>query len=208
LLVDLSNTSGAEAIDAFEQLSRRLSQPAIALPAKGDTRVPKKEQKTSSGRRSVAGYPRLSRSKSAPEPTLKKTILGPATTEGWVRPRVERKISSTPAKSNPSLSSIELRSPPKPKAHSRPESQKSKVKSSTSQQVRPRHSPSIPANRISIISFASDSTKLGEIPNRKWASIMNDDMGSYSNNTAFPLSPWRQREPKKPRSKFMRLFRR
>jgi hypothetical protein len=131
---------------------------------------------------------------------------------------VERKTSSTSAKSNSSSShsSMEPRSPPgsKPRPHSG--SPKHKVKSPLmSQPGKPRRpsvppSPTVPDNRISVISFASDSTKLGEIPDRKWfrRGILGDDNGqSYLSDTAFPRATWRQREPEKPRSRFMRLFR-
>jgi len=48
-------------------------------------------------------------------------------------------------------------------------------------------------NRISILSFASDSTKLGEIPQRKWQSAMHytatDSDDGYNVRPVFPLKP-------------------
>ena len=51
------------------------------------------------------------------------------------------------------------------------------------------------ANRISILSFASDSTKLGEIPQRKWQSVMqygetDPDGDEYNVRPTFPLRPY------------------
>jgi hypothetical protein len=50
-------------------------------------------------------------------------------------------------------------------------------------------------NRISILSFASDSTKLGEIPQRKWQSVMqygeiDPDGDEYNVRPTFPLKPY------------------
>lgn len=56
---------------------------------------------------------------------------------------------------------------------------------------------------MSLMSFASDSTKLGEIPERKWTRVVAEDSTRLS-GTAYPLSPWQ--EEQKPRSRFMRLF--
>jgi hypothetical protein len=59
-----------------------------------------------------------------------------------------------------------------------------------------------------MMSFASDSTKLGEIPERKIPrpAMLNPENKDYLADTAFPLAPWTK--PEKPRSRFMRLFRR
>jgi len=64
-----------------------------------------------------------------------------------------------------------------------------------------------PDNRKSIMSFASDSTKLGEIPEHKWArSAMYEDVNvKFPVRTYYPLEPYQ--EPEKQRSRFMRLFR-
>jgi hypothetical protein len=51
------------------------------------------------------------------------------------------------------------------------------------------------ANRISIMSFSSGSTKLGEIPPRKWQSTMQYtatdlDGNEYNVRPMFPLKPY------------------
>jgi hypothetical protein len=50
-------------------------------------------------------------------------------------------------------------------------------------------------NRVSILSFSSDSTKLGEIPQRKWQSVMHysvaeSDADEYNVRPMFPLKPY------------------
>jgi hypothetical protein len=54
------------------------------------------------------------------------------------------------------------------------------------------------------MSFGSDSTKIGEIPEHKWA--RQPDGGIFPVRTYYPLEPYQ--EPEKPRSRFMRLFKR
>jgi len=70
-----------------------------------------------------------------------------------------------------------------------------------------------PSERLSIISFTSGSTKIGEIPERKWttrdyrfatdAGVDGPDYQSFM-RPVFPLYPYV--EPEKQRSRFMRLF--
>jgi hypothetical protein len=61
-------------------------------------------------------------------------------------------------------------------------------------------------NRNSIRSFATDSTKLGEIPEHKWARPSKLDAGQFSVRRYYPLEPYQ--EPEKQKSRFMRFFRR
>jgi hypothetical protein len=56
------------------------------------------------------------------------------------------------------------------------------------------------------MSFASDSTKIGEIPEHKWTRPAMLEDGKFSVTTYYPLEPYQ--EPEKQRSRFMRLFRR
>lgn len=69
---------------------------------------------------------------------------------------------------------------------------------SPSSSLHPRTSP----NRISIMSFSSDSTKLGEIPQRKWqpshrslyitttGSPSEEEEDEYNIKPVFPLKPY------------------
>lgn len=216
-LVDLSNSSRDEAIDAFEQLSGRLSQSVGALLGrkKNQPRASGKSAgpKASPSRRSMTSSPVHSRPKRASESSVGKTILGPSAPQGWASPRGERSASTKP-NSLQAPSHSRLRAPAKSKPRSHAGSQKSKAKSSsTALPTQARHplispSPYVSTSRISLVSFASDSTKLGEIPDRKWPAGNDDDVRkACPNGTALPLTPSGEDELKKPRSRFLRLFR-
>lgn len=59
------------------------------------------------------------------------------------------------------------------------------------------------------MSFASDSTKLGEIPEHKWTkphALFEDGDFKFPVTTYYPLEPYQDQEKK--RARFMRLFRR
>jgi hypothetical protein len=62
----------------------------------------------------------------------------------------------------------------------------------------------------SVFSFASDSTKVGEIPEHKWAhpSYFQGDIPNFPVTVAFPIDTgYREQAKGKPRSKFFRMFR-
>lgn len=62
-------------------------------------------------------------------------------------------------------------------------------------------------HRRSIMSFESDSTKLGEIPERKWANTgVGGAEGGWEPRPYFPLEPYREPEVEKGRWGFRRLF--
>lgn len=58
------------------------------------------------------------------------------------------------------------------------------------------------------MSFATTSTRIGEIPENKWASAFSNTEGiqSYYSRPVFPLQPYV--EPEKQRFNIMRIFRR
>ncbi|KAG4435839.1 hypothetical protein IFR05_008665 [Cadophora sp. M221] len=239
VLLNLSNSSRLEAITTFQQLSYRLSHSSLALTAsptkKGHktsaTHRRKKKSTTSSSGNSKRSH---ARSKSAPELSISITPLGPATPEGWVRPKAGRKLS-TDSRSSGSSTPKQQRSPSKPLALPAPPSvprpasttRRSPPPPYQSQLSSPvSHAPPTPVpapvsmpehpqrlqvrvskadKRKSFMSFASDSTKLGEIPQHKWA------RGAIPEGGIFPITPYYPvqlyQEPEKPRSRFMRLFR-
>ena len=222
-LVNLSNASRMEAIHTFEQLSRRLSQSSIALvPSNKNTEKYRHRRKAKST--SSLGNVKHARSKSAPQ--LSITPLGPATSDGWVRPKPARKLSADSKSSgnaNPKRRAAAPKAPSSPQRLNlpAPPSQRPAAQlalpiprstnphqSTVSAQIqRPIVPQSRPENRKSVMSFASDSTKLGEIPEHKWTRP-----GMFAEGTQFPvrmyypLEPYQ--EPEKPRSRLMRLFRR
>ncbi|KAH9222768.1 hypothetical protein DL95DRAFT_441115 [Leptodontidium sp. 2 PMI_412] len=240
VLLNLSNSSRLEAITTFQQLSYRLSQSSLALPASphktghkaSATHRRKKKSSTSSSGHSKRSH---ARSKSAPELSISITPLGPATPEGWVRPKAGRKLS-TDSRSSGSSTPKQQRSPPKPLALPAPPSvprpasatrrspppppYQSQLSSPSSLAPPVRKPASIAISehpqrlqvrvskadkRKSFMSFASDSTKLGEIPQHKWAKGAIPEGGIYPITPYYPVQLYQ--EPEKPRSRFMRLFR-
>ncbi|KAE9379286.1 hypothetical protein N431DRAFT_540904 [Stipitochalara longipes BDJ] len=207
-LLNLSNASRMEAINTFEQLSQRLSRSSLALVPSGTDKAQAKHRTHQRRRKasSSTGHVKHSRSKSAPDLSL--TPLGPANSDGWVRPKAGRKISSDSKSSGTSGSSTPRRSSPK--------TQPPQASTSTDRTLPPRVVPQLrgtPAshainmeNRNSIRSFATDSTKLGEIPEHKWARPSKIDAGQFPVRMYFPLEPYQ--EPEKQKSRFMRFFRR
>lgn len=210
-LVNLSNASRAEAMKTFEQLTLRLSQTSLALsekskPERHSSSKKQKKKPTTALRNSTSTtHRRHGRLKSAPELPLKRTSGSPKSFQALVlRPKAQEVKSKM----------VEL--PDKPQE---------------GLNARPRHSPRIVSNareipvameesllsptrpnlarskRISIMSFASDSTKIGEIPERKLPRplMLNSEGENHMADTAFPLAPWTK--PEKPKSRFMRLFR-
>ncbi|RFU31011.1 hypothetical protein B7463_g5341, partial [Scytalidium lignicola] len=126
-------------------------------------------------------------------------LPSPAKPEGWVRPKTPRKSSADslpPTMTNP-----------KPTVTTSTSISKT-VRSKT---VRPERNPSVPSKtrkRISFMSFASDSTKLGEIPQYKWARppLLEGQEMQFPVVAYYPLEPYQQ--PKKQRTGIMKLFKR
>jgi len=210
-LLNLSHASRMEAITTFEQLSQRLSRSSLALVPSGTNKAHAKHR-THHRRRnasSPAGHGTHSRSKGAPDLSL--TPLGPANTDGWVRPKTGRKLSSESKPSTTPGSSTPRR--PSSKTQSQhPPSSTERTSPTSSTRVVPRLRETPPGyttttdHRNSIRSFATDSTKLGEIPEHKWARQMKLDAGQFPVRKYYPLEAYQ--EPEKQKSRFMRFFRR
>jgi hypothetical protein len=210
-LLNLSNASRMEAINTFEQLSKRLSRSSLALvpssPSKdlARHRNHQRQRKASSS----TGHGKHSRSKSAPDLSL--TPLRPAKTDGWVRPKAGRKLSSDSKSSRTCNHPMSRHSSPKtptpqPSNYTGRTSPQSPGCVTTQIQRTPPGYIAKSDNRNSIKSFATDSTKLGEIPEHKWARPPMLDPGQFPIKHYFPLEPYH--EPAKQKSRFMRFFRR
>ncbi|TVY85547.1 hypothetical protein LSUE1_G000076 [Lachnellula suecica] len=194
-LLNLSNTTRNETIHTFSQLSSRLSNSSFVSAPSNEPLKRHTVGKTSPRIETRKPTTRHTRAKSAPD--LSVTPLGPASSSGWIRPKPGRR---RPSKSQ-SLSSIDSRrkeTSPKP-ISSTPQQLSAPT---SAPQLTHRHSSSRRENRKSIMSFASDSTKLGEIPEYKWARPRDDQ---FPITTYYPLELYE--EPVKSRSRFMRLFR-
>ncbi|KAH8602428.1 hypothetical protein B0O99DRAFT_139426 [Bisporella sp. PMI_857] len=194
-LLNLSNASRMEAIYTFDRLSKRLSHSTLTLvPAS-----PKQPSKTSQAhkKRSKAASTRSkkpTRSKSAP------ALL--VTPEGLVRRPKHSRSSSASSSAYSPTSKPSSRAPPHVTKHRLPMPPPPAEKAAA--QILSHH----PTNRRSIMSIASDSTKLGEIPSHKWIrpyNLENGEMAVFPIQTYYPLEPYR--EPEKQKSRLRRLFR-
>jgi len=215
-LLSLSNASRIEAIHTFEQLSQRLSRSSLALvplsPAMKERGQRHRRKKSSS-----SSAVKHTRSKSAPELS--------ATPQGWVRPKAGRKQSSDSTKSSKSSgtsSPKQIASKPRANQPPAPSSRRSPAPRQIANIPHEENSPRTPPpqyttfpvepvrrrtqDRKSFMSFASDSTKIGEIPEHKWARRADMQEGNYPMTTYYPVEPYQ--EPEKQRSRLMKLFRR
>lgn len=189
-LMGLSNASRLEAIQTFEQLSRRLPQSALSLTpsnkAPGRHAHSSKKRKTKTALSAKGAH--HSHSQSAPS-----LLITPASDHP--RPRhthtKSRSSSTSPKISKTRATSDKHRSTPSRKAAGGPGAAPSPNSTRTSSRPEWRRAPR---------SFASDSTKLGEIPEHKWAGPRDDS----TLRVAYPLYAYPA--PQKQRSRFMRFF--
>lgn len=217
-LINLSNMSRIDAMRTFEQLSYRVSQSNLSLiPVHTSPDHMKRKKRKPSKKGS---------SKAKSTPSLVTTSMGTGNSEGWVRLKHKR-ISSLDANVGKPSKRHTSRGHSKSTTHlatqiTQPRSDLASIKEySKSTSHLQSHQPLVritaPAvtsgrtpNRQSLMSFASDSTKLGEIPAHRWmrpAMFENiDEEGQvvYPVTTFYPLEPYV--EPAK-RSVFRRLFR-
>ncbi|KAF7856139.1 uncharacterized protein EAF02_011398 [Botrytis sinoallii] len=195
LFIKLSNKSRAETITALDSLSKRLSKSSPSLVSRDPaTRSPNHRRK----RHQTHTPP-------PPIPT-KPTALGPATKNGWIRPK-------------PTKKDIPKSKPQTPKATLTKSTLKEKSAPSQSFTLLEEKQEALPKraaeNRKSGFSFASDSTKLGEIPDSRIARLLPDtgtgtsshDQYSryYPTVVAFPLAPY-QPAPRKRRFGVRKLW--
>ncbi|KAG9239256.1 hypothetical protein BJ875DRAFT_448827 [Amylocarpus encephaloides] len=193
-LLSLSDVTRAETIKTFERLSNRISTSSLALmPTKQEQSAVKRNQRRTGSSTSKSSHVRAS------APNLSPTPFGMATASGWVRPKPHK---NRPSASRSASSSKTPRKQPSPEPPQRPQ----ELTNSPPPQRKPRGSPRAieeNGNRNSYMSFASDSTKLGEIPEHKWAGN-NNGMGMYPITPRYPLDYYRA--PLKPKSRLMKLF--
>ncbi|KAH8815762.1 hypothetical protein F5884DRAFT_192548 [Xylogone sp. PMI_703] len=231
-LINLSNASRIETIKTFEQLSVRLSKSSLSLPSpkKGSTATNHTNhsgQKHKSSRSTVSRKKWTGRSKNKSSSSeVSQSLLGPAKQEGWIRPKTSRKASaeSVPSSLSPPTATS-LSTNPKPKLTPVATSISPSPLSSSSSSITPTTTPPRPHRkplvitskttrnkRISFMSFASDSTKLGEIPPHKWAQppLVEDQEVKYPIIAYYPLDvpPFsqQQQQERKQRGGIMRLF--
>ncbi|CAD6456585.1 c438dd1b-0e90-48fa-bc24-5483a91e4449 [Sclerotinia trifoliorum] len=187
-LIKLSNESRVEAINTLNELSKRLSVSASSLTSRDAL------TQTKNGRRKRE-------QNLAPTVPTKPTALGPATKDGWIRPKSSKKGAAKSKTHAGKASVTESKGEQKP------------VPSQSVDVVRKREPVSMrrtaTENRKSGFSFASDSTKLGEIPEHRLARLLatseHNNTGYYMHTVAYPLAPY-QPEPHKRRFGIGKLF--
>ncbi|KAF7879144.1 hypothetical protein EAF04_000343 [Stromatinia cepivora] len=187
-LIQLSNKSRAEAINTLNGLSKRLSESSSSLTSR-DTLTQTKRNRRKRDHELIPTVP------------TKPTALGPATKDGWIRPKSSKKGTAKSKTHAGKASVMKSRGEEKP------------VPPQTVDIVRKREPISMPRtateNRKSGFSFASDSTKLGEIPEHRMARLLatseHNDTGYHTHTVAYPLAPY-QPEPQKRRFGIGKLF--
>ncbi|TVY22594.1 hypothetical protein LHYA1_G008768 [Lachnellula hyalina] len=202
VLLNLSNTTRNETIQTFDQLSKRLSSSSLALaPGKqsSDTRHSRNGHRYKTKKSTV----QHTRTKNSPDVSV--------TRNGWVRPKSNKNRSSD--SKSPRTTETKRKAAAVPPKAPLPAPQTLLTYPSGPYPISPPHPPHLSRRetRKSIMSFASDSTKLGEIPEHKWTRppIVYEtggfDGAGFPVTTYYPLQPYQ--EPVKPRSRFMRMFR-
>lgn len=198
-LMSLSNSSRSQAIKTFDQLSHRLgsksSRSSVASTASSkSSRTSKssssKASKTTSSSKSSAA------SKSSDSGRHKKSKASrkhDRVSHKESRRKGDERLSERPLRMEMSIATPLL------------DSMDRRFEHSANSSLRRR--PSF-ANRFSLISMSSDSTRLGEIPERKWHRRHDSPGGGldeYNTPVMYPVRPY---QPQVKERRFLGLFRR
>ncbi|KAI7784684.1 hypothetical protein LA080_009327 [Diaporthe eres] len=199
-LMSLSNASRLQAIQTFDQLSRRLdsksSRSSVASTASSRSSRTSKSS-TSKASKSTSSSKSSGASKSSDsgrKHKKTKTSKHGHSDRKETRRRDTERVSERPLRMEMSIATPLLDS----MDHSLEHSARSSL----------RRRPSF-ANRFSLISMSSDSTRLGEIPERKWAHRRHDNpvggLDEYNTPVMYPVRPY---QPQVKERRFLGLFRR
>ncbi|KAL2266515.1 hypothetical protein VTJ83DRAFT_5867 [Remersonia thermophila] len=224
-LMTLSNASRVDAIRSIDALSRRLAPSSSSSRSRVSFTPPSASSRAFTTKHAVepdSSRRRRKPSLTAVTPDPSKTAP-PEHWEGIQQASAPGKEKSTRGRKRASshrkhhrTRDAERPPPPSQTPQSSPQERVSKAVQVVS--TRPRSPPPAQsisaANRISVMSFSSDSTKLGEIPERKWRSAMGnprpggeDGQDCYDIRPVFPLTPYYTVEIKE-RRVFAGFFRR
>lgn len=195
-LMSLSNASRVEAIKAIDSLSRRVegrsrSSVVSLSPSKAHSKTkPSSRRKRKPSSSAEKAPPKQNSPRKSP--TAVKERRTTASGKHRKRPGAQEspKAAPTPPPASPQPSETPSRPRTPRPASGGPEEPK----------------PKAPNTRLSLISFSSDSTKLGEIPPRKWPQQAYSDYdGGYNVRPAFPPRPYTAEVKER---RFWGLFRR
>ncbi|CAN8095742.1 unnamed protein product [Discula destructiva] len=217
-LMSLSHSSRLQAIKAFDQLSHRLeskssrSSIVSTVPSKqsksSKVSKPSKASTSSNSKNTSASTPNKKVSKSPPQPPTPRTETPPPPKYDIRRKPLPQSISQTPP---PRYSSVRHKAlPPLPETTIQTPLLDSidfsrRMEDDLGLSLRRR--PSM-MDRFSLMTMSSGSTKLGEIPERKWHHGYDDWGGradEYSAPVVYPLRPY---QPVVKERRFLGLFRR
>ncbi|AEO62798.1 uncharacterized protein THITE_2107408 [Thermothielavioides terrestris NRRL 8126] len=189
-LMSLSNASRADAIKAIDSLSRRLGSPSRSSVVSSSSKGSSNSPSTSRYNRKLSAKAGVSGSKPTPRTRQKnlpsKRPLADATKEDKAASRQRKAGDAARPRKGPSVQP--LGAAKRRDTHSQDRFSRAMAES--------RESPkSTVDNRRSILSFSSGSTKLGEIPQRKWQSVAqytatDPDGDEYNVRPVFPLKPY------------------
>ncbi|KAI3400168.1 hypothetical protein diail_4053 [Diaporthe ilicicola] len=198
-LMSLSNSSRLQAIKTFDQLSRRLdsksSRSSVGSAASSKSSRTSKSS-SSKASKSTSSSQSSGASRSSDSRRHKKTRASKKhdhVDRKDSRPRDPKAMSERPLRLEMSIATPLLDSMDRSLGNSASSS--------------PRRRPSF-ANRFSLISMSSDSTRLGEIPERKWHRRYDTSGGGleeYNTPVMYPVRPF---QPQVKERRFLGLFRR
>ncbi|KAK3945014.1 hypothetical protein QBC46DRAFT_336861 [Diplogelasinospora grovesii] len=198
-LLSLSNGSRVEAIRAIDGLSRRLgsSSPASVVSSSSKT------SSNSSSTRSKSSRHKRHRP-STSSTTLTRANDGPLPDKASKKPPVEKEKEKHKSRSKPTRSpDPPTPSSPRPsrRSHVRPasvevcdEKPEARRRSARSPKVDGASPTAAASCRMSIMTIASDSTRLGEVPERKWRprhTTDSCDSDEFNVTPVYPLKPYK-----------------
>lgn len=192
-LMSLSNSSRSQAIKTFDQLSRRLDSKSSRSSV--TSTASSKSSRTSKSSSSKASKT-TSSSKSSDNVKRKKSKASKKhdhTDQKESRRAEAARLGERPLRMEMSIATPLLDSMDRSLEHSAGSSL--------------RRRPSF-ANRFSLISMSSDSTRLGEIPERKWhrrPGGLGGGLDEYNTPVMYPVRPY---QPQVKERRFLGLFRR
>jgi hypothetical protein len=186
--MSLSNSSRIDTIRAFDQLSHRLRNPSSRSSVATDSSTSTKDKRR---RRSSSSH---SSSTSSSSQRKSKSKLSKAASKADSRPDCK---SSTPLKLDYAAAAPKIAEPSIPESSTLRPSRSASASSRTAV-----------ANRMSMMTISTDSTKLGEIPERKLRKRYTHDSdlssGEYNVSPIYPMKPYRSPEPKQGFWSFLR----
>lgn len=199
-LMSLSNSSRLQAIKTFDQLSRRLdSKSSRSSAASTSSSKSSRTSRTSSSKASKSSSSSKSSGASKSSDSGKRhKKTKPSRKHDHADHKESRRRDAGRAGERPLRLEMSIATPLL-------DSMDRSFEHSASSSLRRR--PSF-ANRFSLISMSSDSTRLGEIPERKWHRPHNNAGGSldeYNTPVMYPVRPY---HPPVKERRFLGLFRR